>query len=91
MDWQALARESYRDDLDGLLRTMTVSALQTSSEETGVDVVVGNWIERNEQLLVRWHNMLTDLKSATMGDYPMISVAMRELLDLAQGANNQTG
>ena len=89
--WQALARESYRDDLDGLLRTMTVSALQTSSEESEVDEVVENWIERNEQLLVRWRTMLTDLKSATTGDYPMISVAMRELLDLAQGANNQTG
>ncbi|QIB52533.1 NAD-glutamate dehydrogenase [Pseudomonas sp. OIL-1] len=89
--WQALARESYRDDLDGLLRTMTVSALQSSSEDTDVDAVVDNWMTRNEQLLVRWRNMLTDLKSATTGDYPMISVAMRELLDLAQGANNHTG
>ncbi|RHW20911.1 NAD-glutamate dehydrogenase [Pseudomonas jilinensis] len=84
--WQALARESYRDDLDWQIRTMTVSALQSADARQPVGQLVETWVERNQTLVQRWRAMLIDLKSAGSGDYPMVAVAMRELLDLAQNA-----
>ncbi|TVP92984.1 MAG: NAD-glutamate dehydrogenase [Pseudomonadaceae bacterium] len=84
--WQALARESYRDDLDWQTRTMAVSALQSGEPEQAVDALVADWMQRQGSMVQRWQAMLTDLKSASSGDYPMVAVAMRELLDLAQNA-----
>ena len=86
--WQALARESYRDDLDWQVRTMTVSALQMGGTELTVEEIVSVWLERNMLLVQRWRAMLLDLKSTGIGDYPMVSVAMRELTDLAQNARH---
>ena len=84
--WQALARESYRDDLDWQTRSMTIAVLQLANEGDTVEQLVQKWTELNPFLVQRWRAMLTDLKSAGAGDYPMVAVAMRELLDLAQAA-----
>jgi len=84
--WQALARESYRDDLDAQVRSMTVAALQSAAAGASVVETVEPWIERNRLMVQRWHAMLVELKSAGAGDYPMVSVAIRELLDLAQSS-----
>ncbi|MFN3581765.1 MAG: NAD-glutamate dehydrogenase domain-containing protein, partial [Pseudomonas sp.] len=84
--WQALARESYRDDLDWQTRTMTIAVLQLAKEGSTVEDLLPQWMELNPSLIQRWRAMLTDLKSAGSGDYPMVAVAMRELLDLAQAA-----
>ena len=84
--WQALARESYRDDLDWQARSITVAALQGGDEATPVDELVADWVQRNQAMVLRWQTMLGELKSAGAGDYPMVAVAMRELLDLAQHA-----
>jgi glutamate dehydrogenase len=86
--WQALARESYRDDLDWQTRTMTIAVLQLASEGDTVEQLVQKWTALNPFLVQRWRAMLTDLKSAGAGDYPMVAVAMRELLDLAQAARH---
>ena len=84
--WQALARESYRDDLDWQVRSMTVSALQLAGDDLTAQEIVELWMERNQFLIQRWRVMLAELRSATNLDYPMVAVAMRELLDLAQNA-----
>jgi len=84
--WQALARESYRDDLDWQVRSMTVSALQLAGEDLTPKEIVEVWLERNQFLIQRWRAMLAELKTTTNPDYPMVAVAMRELLDLAQNA-----
>jgi len=41
-------------------------------------------------LLDRWYVMIADLKSAASADYAMFSVALRELLDLAQASQHCT-
>ena len=84
--WQALARESYRDDLDWQVRSMTVAALQGGTEEQPVAALIEQWLGRNTLHCQRWRNMLGELRAAGSGDYPMIAVAMRELLDLAQSS-----
>ncbi|HBT57324.1 MAG TPA: hypothetical protein DEA92_09370, partial [Pseudomonas sp.] len=84
--WQALARESYRDDLDWQARSMTVAALQGGDASTPVEALVAEWVDRNQSMVLRWQAMLGELRSAGAGDYPIVAVAMRELLDLAQHA-----
>ena len=51
-----------------------------------VDELVDSWMAQNQQMVQRWQAMLTELKNAGAGDYPMVAVAMRELLDMAQSA-----
>ena len=89
--WQALARESYRDDLDAQARSMTVSVLHECAEDASPEVLVKEWVERNPLMVQRWRSMLSDLKNAGGGDYPMVAVAMRELLDLAQASRRALG
>jgi glutamate dehydrogenase len=86
--WQALARESYRDDLDAQARSMTVSVMHDCDQSLSPDVLVKEWVARNPLMVKRWRTMLSDLKNAGGGDYPMIAVAMRELLDLAQASRH---
>ncbi|WP_373186528.1 NAD-glutamate dehydrogenase [Halopseudomonas sp.] len=86
--WQALARESYRDDLDAQARAMTVSVLQACDDGSSPEDLVKSWLASNPLMVKRWRRMLSDLKSASGGDYPMIAVAMRELLDLAQASRH---
>jgi len=89
--WQALARESYRDDLDWQVRSMTVAALQGGDDGQPVDTLVADWISRNQALVQRWQAMLAELRSVGAGDYAIVAVAMRELLDLAQHARHHGG
>ena len=89
--WQALARESYRDDLDWQVRSMTVAALQGGDDKQPVDALVAEWISRNQALVQRWQAMLAELRSVGAGDYAIVAVAMRELLDLAQHARHHGG
>ena len=67
---------------------MTIAVLQLASEGDTVEQLVQKWTALNPFLVQRWRAMLTDLKSAGAGDYPMVAVAMRELLDLAQAARH---
>jgi glutamate dehydrogenase len=86
--WQALARESYRDDLDAQARMMTVSVLHDCDEESTPEALVKEWVATNPLMVKRWRVMMSDLKNASGGDYPMVAVAMRELLDLAQASRH---
>jgi len=82
--WHALARESYRDDLDWQQRALTVGVLQLGAENQSAEEAIELWIEQHRVLVERWKTMVTELRSAGAGDFAMVSVAIRELLDLAQ-------
>jgi glutamate dehydrogenase len=83
-NWQALAREAYRDDLDWQQRGITVSVLQMVDGPADIEARVALWLEQNAPLVERWRAMLADLRAAVGTDYAMYAVANRELLDLAQ-------
>ncbi|MGE8362148.1 NAD-glutamate dehydrogenase [Pseudomonas sp.] len=83
-NWQALAREAFRDDLDWQQRAMTVSVLQMVDGPEEIDARVAVWLEQHRRLFERWKSMLADLRAATGTDYAMYAVANRELMDLAQ-------
>ena len=85
-NWQALAREAFRDDLDWQQRAITVSVLQMADGPQEVEARVALWLEQHHRLVERWKAMLAELRSATGTDYAMYAVANRELMDLAQSA-----
>ncbi|MBF7142525.1 MULTISPECIES: NAD-glutamate dehydrogenase [Pseudomonas] len=82
-NWQALAREAFRDDLDLQQRAITISVLQLQEAPDDVDARVALWLEQHRAHVERWRGMLDDLRAATTTDYAMYAVANRELADLA--------
>ncbi|MFA5677643.1 MAG: NAD-glutamate dehydrogenase [Pseudomonas sp.] len=85
--WQALAREAYRDQLENYLVAMTVAALQDSQQNASAADQVADWLQQNQPMMQRWQTLLSDLRSAGQADFSMIAVAMRELADLASPAD----
>ncbi|MES2817626.1 MAG: NAD-glutamate dehydrogenase [Pseudomonadota bacterium] len=87
-NWQALAREAFRDDLDWQQRAITVSVLQMVDGPADIEARVVLWLEQHRPLVERWRVMLADLRAASGTDYAMYAVANRELLDLAQSGQH---
>lgn len=85
--WQARAREAFQDDLEWQQRSLTVSVIKAMGDCGNVEASVDRWIERNESLVTRWRNMISDLQAAGT-DFAVFSVALRELLDLAQASQH---
>ncbi|WP_339079407.1 NAD-glutamate dehydrogenase [Pseudomonas sp. TMP9] len=85
-NWQALAREAFRDDLDWQQRAITVSVLQMAEGPVDIEERASVWLDQHRRLVDRWKLMLSELRAATNTDYAMYAVANRELMDLAQSA-----
>jgi glutamate dehydrogenase len=73
--WQALAKAALRDELSGMLRAITADALSAG----------GAWSckTKNGALLERFRHILNELRAAESPDLAMLSVALRELRNLA--------
>jgi glutamate dehydrogenase len=74
--WQARAKAALRDDLAAILRSLTADALQRPG-------TVAAWKERNAKRYERFRQILADLHATETPDLAMLSVAVRELRDLA--------
>ena len=82
--WQALAREAFREDLDWQQRALTVGLLKLTDAPKDINKRVDAWMEQHGELIARWKQMLTEFKATEDAEFSMYSVALRELLDLAQ-------
>lgn len=82
-NWQALAREAFRDDIDLQQRAITISVLQMQDAPKDMDERVQLWVRQHKTMVVRWRAMLDELRAAASTDYAMYAVANRELVDLA--------
>jgi glutamate dehydrogenase len=82
--WQVMARESYLDDLESQLRTLTTSLVRFIADDSSVDQVVTRWMDQHRQLIERWTSIREEVESSGPADFAIFSVALRELLDLAQ-------
>ena len=82
--WQDLARESYVDDLESQRRRLTASLLTINASKP--EAVFNDWQVQQQPLIDRWQSMVRDLRRGTTPDFAMISVALRELLDLVQAS-----
>jgi glutamate dehydrogenase len=88
--WQALARESFREDLEWQQRALTTGVLRLVNESGKLEESVEAWMLTHQPMIQRWKSMLAELKSVREPEYAMFSVALRELLDLAQSTMHQT-
>jgi glutamate dehydrogenase len=73
--WQTLAKAALRDDLSGMLRALTADALRAGD--------VASWKSHNAVLHERLKQILAELRAVESPDLAMLSVAMRELRNLA--------
>lgn len=87
--WQDLARESYVDDLESQRRQLTAILLKNSDTEDH-EQIVEQWQVKQHHLIDRWALMVKELQHGGAGDFAVISVALRELLDLVQSTVEST-
>ncbi len=84
--WQAMARESYRDDLEWQQRSLAVAAIRHICEQGDIDACIGRWMDQQKTMVDRWREMLLELQKSETQEFAMYSVAIRELLDMAQSS-----
>jgi glutamate dehydrogenase len=82
--WQAMARESFRDDLEWQQRRITQGLFIQMKEKDDLDNTVDQWLEVNQILVERWLRMMNEIRAISEPEFSMYSVAIRELLDLSQ-------
>ena len=80
--WQAMARESFMDDLETHLRTLATHLIPEITDANAIDAVVSTWGEQNDAHVKRWTVMINELQSGSHADFAVFSVALRELRDL---------
>lgn len=86
--WQALARASYREELDWQQRSITANLLQSRPDATDADNILSNWMDNNQALLKRWYHMMSEFKTSSAHDFAKFSVALRELMLLSVKSNH---
>ena len=72
------------DDLESQRRQLTTCLLE-GHESEDIEQLFENWQAQQSQLIVRWKSMVVELRRAAP-DFAMVSVALRELLDLVQSS-----
>lgn len=88
--WQAMAREAFMDDLESQMRTLAVSIIRLAGKDMDINATIERWANQHVLLVDRWRLMITELQGAPGTDFAMFSVALRELLDLAQASQHCT-
>ena len=86
-EWQAMARDTYLEDLEWQQRTLAVGVLKHMAEDRDLLKCLRTWEEHQSPLVTRWQEMLTELHGTDSPDFAMFAVANRELLDLAQSSS----
>jgi len=85
--WDSLARAAIRDDLDRQQRNLTVAIMQNQPDVTDIEIKVDTWMAQHKIMIDRWNHMIAELKSLTKREFTMYSVALRELMELANISN----
>jgi glutamate dehydrogenase len=81
--WQALARAAMLDDLSALQRTVTAAVIAEGGADASPLTLMETWREKNGRALERARHLVDELKASASTDASMLSVALRELRNLA--------
>ncbi|MEW6984445.1 NAD-glutamate dehydrogenase [Colwelliaceae bacterium 6471] len=81
--WQALARASFREELDWQQRSLTMVVLKCRADVSDTEAMLDNWFEINAQTLARWKQILADFRTGQTHEFAKFSVALRELMMLS--------
>jgi glutamate dehydrogenase len=82
--WQSLARDCYRDALDSQQRSLTMRVIQMQCDHETVQERIEAWVAQCAPRVERWQNLLNGLRSTTVNDWAIFSVAQSELTGLAR-------
>ncbi len=81
--WQALARASFREELDWQQRSLTSVILKVDQNSDDTESLLDNWFEMSAQPLERWLHILADFRIGQTHEFAKFSVALRELMLLS--------
>ena len=81
--WQILAKSAMQDDLASLQRTVTQEVVVGGGSATAAHAMIAVWQDRNQRPLDRIAKLLAEVRAAGEPDASMLSVALREMRNLA--------
>jgi len=81
--WQALARASFREELDWQQRAIALVVLKSAPAEKNVENMLESWLAQNQSAIERWHHVLTEFRTSQNHEFAKFSVALRELMLLS--------
>lgn len=81
--WQALARASFREELDWQQRAISAVVIRNYKDLKDPQIMVDKWMEESCQPISRWLNMLAEFRASQSHDFAKFSVALRELMLLS--------
>ncbi|MDP2238590.1 MAG: NAD-glutamate dehydrogenase [Burkholderiales bacterium] len=84
--WQTLSKQAMRDDLTALQRTLSGQVLASGGADDAPADLIAAWQSVNAAPLERATRLLGELRAVPAPDQAMLSVALRELRNLAQCA-----
>ncbi len=87
--WQALARASFREELDWQQRALCAVVLKYCTEVCEPEQMMSTWLNEFTQETSRWLHMLGEFKSSQSPEFAMFPVALRELMLLSHNCDNR--
>jgi len=86
--WQALARDALRNDLYGWHGTLTAETLKSTEAENDAEERIDAWLGHTDQAHERYRQMLDDIRAVGRFDLATLSVALREVRNLAEAGGS---
>jgi glutamate dehydrogenase len=77
--WDRQAVAALRDELFATQRAFTLAILRNTSKDLDARDRVNDWRELRKGALVRWEQLLGELRASSSLDFAMVSVAARQL------------
>lgn len=84
--WEALARETLQDDLNWQQVALTLGVITEGKKGAPPAEIIGQWLTKHERLVGRWVALQSEMRASGVRDPAIFTVALRELLDLAQSS-----
>ena len=85
--WEALARESIQDDLNWQQLAITLGVIsECGGGKRTSDEMLDRWVESHAVMVDRWLALESEMRATANRGPAVFTVAIRELLDLAQSS-----
>ncbi len=83
--WQDLARESHVDELEALMRHLTLSLLsRDDNKDQNIEHIELQWREQRKSAINRFTELMNSLQTASLTDLSVVTVVLRELKNLVE-------
>ncbi|OGT47023.1 MAG: NAD-glutamate dehydrogenase [Gammaproteobacteria bacterium RIFCSPHIGHO2_12_FULL_41_15] len=82
--WTVLAKASAKVDLDWIQRSLTTSVMAFHPDARTIGKRIEAWFLTHENLISRWQEVARNLRGIETKEFAILSVAIKELMDLAQ-------